>query len=256
MIHFPLFLCPAMLHFFLYPLFRLRWARVGQWLSPTAQIHPTRVRQPAHLPLAHLRRWNLHLHGEQLQRHRWGVCWPRGLGWVCGNWTDKAFHILLKTHTTDVMSSKRPWNSSHSFYLVVCLFNRGWETRSCPLIIKLCSLLSYTKAHSYWTWISHCCVFFFCKKPSRNKIKKTAACHFNRNEFFFLLFVRLFFCYCSSQEEHFVDCFLFVIFLISSLTVILFSPQLARVLPPPHRTRVLSKELKPLWHVESHMTPV
>lgn len=185
MIHFPLFFHLSMTRFFLFPLFCLRRACVGEWLSPTAQIHPTRVGQPAHLPLTHLRCWNLHLHGKQLQRHWRSVCWPSGLGWGCRDYTDKAFHILLKTHMVYFMSSKCPWNPSHSFlcgekkgtyctvvefYLEACLFSWGLETRSSLIIIKLHTLPLYTKEH--FCAVPHWGVF--CKKQSRNILQNSS----------------------------------------------------------------------------------
>lgn len=111
-----------------------RWACVGQRLGPAAQVHPPRVRQPPHLPLTHLRCRDLHLHGEQLQGHRWGVRWPRGLGWVCR----VAFFLKKTTNSWCLFLIPKQsftitltWQSVE-FYWEAFL----WGTRSCCLIIK------------------------------------------------------------------------------------------------------------------------
>lgn len=102
----------------------LRWARVGQWFGPAAQVHPARVRQPAHLPLTHLGCRDLHLHGEQLQGHRRGVRWPRGLGWVCRVRRTGPFTSFLKTHMP--AKNRMRWNFIES------LFSRGRKNEAAP----------------------------------------------------------------------------------------------------------------------------
>ena len=51
--------------------FSPRWTCLGQWLGPAAQVHPAGVGQLANQSLPPVRRWYLHLHGQQLQGHRW-----------------------------------------------------------------------------------------------------------------------------------------------------------------------------------------
>lgn len=102
----------------LFPLFLFRWACFGQWLCPAAQVHPPGIRQPAHLALTYLWCRNVHVHGEQLQRHWRGVRWPGGLGWAH---TTGCFIFKLK-HKFCI---RLPSNVSHSFkgsHLTVLMF--------------------------------------------------------------------------------------------------------------------------------------
>lgn len=59
-----------------------RWACAGKWLSTAAPLYPAGVRQSVGQSCSPVRRWHLHLHGEQLPRHWWGLCQPAGMGWV------------------------------------------------------------------------------------------------------------------------------------------------------------------------------
>lgn len=110
-----------------------RWACFGQRVGPAAPVHPARVRQPPHFPLTHLRRRDLHLHGEQLQGHRWGVRWPCGVGWVCRvRWLS---HPFKKTHTC-----------LRYVVNVQAILHRRWEMRLRHIMVTPRSIPSVTKA--------------------------------------------------------------------------------------------------------------
>ena len=126
-LHVYLYLCISILHLFLLLLPRLhmlRWARAGERFGPAAEVHPAGVGQPAHLPLAHLRRRDLHLHGEQLQGHRRGVGWPRGLGWA---------RRFRRTRWTAFLKTRL---SSTCVVNVRAIRLRGWEVMLCRMTIK------------------------------------------------------------------------------------------------------------------------
>lgn len=145
-----------------------RWACFGQRVGPAAPVHPARVRQPPHLPLTHLRRRDLHLHGEQLQGHRWGVRWPRGVGWVCRvRWLSRP---LKKKNT-------HAWGM---LWMPKQILRRRWEMNSLSykstLVCKFGVIIEVFSARSH-------------QETKYN----LAACHFNWNEFFQKICLSFFF---------------------------------------------------------------
>lgn len=146
-----------------------RWACFGQRVGPAAPVHPARVRQPPHFPLTHLRRRDLHLHGEQLQGHRWGVRWPCGVGWVCRvRWLS---HPLKKTTHMPEVCCECPSNPSQTLGNEVAPHNGKAALNSLSyksiLVCKFGVIIEVFSARSH-----------------QDTKYNLAACHFNWNEFF------------------------------------------------------------------------